>query len=766
MPLWHASLYINTMHKSSPNRFCAVSGRIRHTVISASVCALAAVPQLAAAGMPAALWSAENGHNYPGGGDAYVQHFTFANLPDSTAGVAFNMFARRMMPLDPADSIVELVPGYYVIESPRIRNAAASEAGSVTVDILTRGTIRSICYSPDGLHGISLNGKPFDIALERFDLLSDSLALAAAPAAEDIYARNAELVGASAGVYDFVPRFKSVTLSGGSGTVDLDNITFSAPSDLKGTESCRIEIGAGSIAVEADSTQWARLALRLHHFIGHGIVELPYVRIEDSPSLPYRGLMLDVVRNFQPAAEIHRMLDLMAVYGLNTLHFHLTDDETWRVEIQSLPELTRIGSRRGYAPKGTEPDFLPQIFAGNGDPDNAAGTANGYYTRQQMMDILRHADSLAINVIPEIESPGHARAAIVAMRSRPEYRLDEAADTSCYTSAQSFRDNVMNPALPGPYRFMETVVDELAGIYRDAGVPLRAVHIGGDEVPRHAWSGSPAVGALKDSLGLADEKAVHAYFVSRVADMIASKGIAVSGWQEIALRHPEEYNAALRPKVFSVNCWSTLSSQGQGGVVEDIAAAGFPVVLSNVNHFYMDMCYSSHPNERGLNWGGYVDEFDALHGYPSRLAPSVTPIGIQGQLFAETIRSTEGLERLLLPKMLGMAERAWNNDSTYTDAQFNAIIVCEIPRWQQLGATWHVRQPGIVRNGNILTFNSSYPDAEIYITLDGTEPQRLRSQCLRPGASINLDAVSIIPRQARARQWVGGMPSETTVLPL
>lgn len=735
---------------------------MKKLLVCAAVLSLLASP--CAMGAPKVHWSARNGLKYPDGAAAYVQTFTVTGLPDSTKALAFNMFARKMQPLDSSFGITELVPGYYRIDSERL--ALAGPGDTVRLEILTRGRLNAICYSPDGVHGISRNGHPFDVEFSRFDLLTDSVAFRALPSAQSIYDRNAELKGATTvGALDIVPSFKHIEYTGDSCTVDMEAIAFSAPADLGGSENYRLTIGAAGMAVEADSSQWARIGQRLRHWFGSGsAVRLPAARIEDGPLMPYRGLMIDVARNFQPVGEIHRILDLMAALNLNVFHFHLVDDEAWRLEISSLPELTAVGARRGYDESGSE-HYLPQIFAGNGNPDNPQGTANGFYTRADMVGILRHADSLGITVLPEIESPGHARAAIIAMRRRPEYRLDEPADTSVYTSAQNFHDNVMNPALPGPYRFMETVVDELIDIYNEAGVPLKAVHIGGDEVPHNAWGGSPAVQALKDSLGLAEDKDVHAYFVERVADMIASKGLLFSGWQEVALRHPQSYNTRMAPIMFSVNCWSTLPSQGRAGVVEDVCGAGFPGVLSNVDHFYLDMCYSPNPYERGLSWGGYVDEFDALHGYPDSLAPTAHPIGIQGQLFAETIRGTAGLEALLLPKLVGLAERAWNAAPTYTDAEFNAVVVRQMPRWVADGYTVHVRQPGISRNGNVLTFNSSYPGAKIFVSLDGRTPD-ITGSWLNDGDSLDLDTFGSNPREVRAVQVVDGMCSVPTALRL
>lgn len=707
---------------------------------------------------PTVEWRADNGCVYDDGvTPANVQTLTLYNLPDSARSIAFNMFARQMHPLDSVDTLVELLPGYYELRSPRIENA--TPADTVVIRLLARAELRSICYAPDGFHGVSRAGHPFGIEAKMFDILTDSVALTYVPDGAEVYARNAGLASGAAGAYDVVPSFKHIALTEGTSTVDMGTMAFSETPGVKGSERYRVTVADGGISVEADSTRWNALRHRLTHWFGSGAVELPNAVIDDEPSLSYRGVMIDIARNFQPPAEIHRVLDLMAAYGMNVFHFHAVDDEAWRLEISALPELTQVGSRRGYVAAGEERDFLPQLFAGNGNPDATEGTANGYYTRGDIIGIIRHADSLGITVLPEIESPGHARAAIVAMRRRPEYRLDDPADTSRYTSAQALHDNVMNPALPGPYRFMETVVDELVGIYREAGVPLGAVHIGGDEVPANAWGGSPAVQALKDSLGLADDKAVHAYFVDRIAEMLASKGLKMSGWQEVALGHPDAYNRRVQPVTNSVNCWQTLGARG-ARVVADIVSAGFPAVLSNVQHFYLDMCYSPHPLERGLSWGGYVDEFDALHGYPARLASEMRPVGVSCQVFAETIRSEAGLEEMLLPKMLGVAERAWNPDSTYSDAGFNAVIAGRMPVWQSEGLSFHVRQPGLVSDGESVTANSSYPGASIALTFINANG----SSC---AATVRPGVPTFVPdgtRQIRATQTVAGRTSVPSVL--
>lgn len=202
----------------------------------------------------------------------------------------------------------------------------------------------------------------------------------------------------------------------------------------------------------------------------------------------------------------------------------------------------------------------------------------------------------------------------------------------------------------------------------------------------------------------------------------------MSGWQEIALDRPVEFNKEVIPNTYSVNCWTQHGGR-EDNVLSRVARAGFPSVLSNVDYLYFDQAYSPHPDEPGLSWGGYTDEFTALHAYPARLCGKglENVIGLSGQLFAETFGTDADLERMLVPKILGLAERAWNPDSTYTDRAFNAVLIDEIPKWEAAGFAYHVRQPGIHRvDPTHFTVNSPYAgDVVIRYTLDVLVPMKI-----------------------------------------
>lgn len=716
-------------------------------------------------------WSSENLPVDSTGTQYYKQTFTVTGDLADVERLCFNQFNRLMQMLNDADTIIELVPNYHAIASPRFGQTA--EGDTLVFEILTKGSMLAVGYSPDGLHVVRSDGSVEGVDYTRFDISADPRYFATEarnlmPYGDSIYEINEKITReVASSPYNVVPSFKNVELTGGESDVNMADVIFNEPAAPMADDEYAITVADGKMTVVADRKMWPRLRMRLEHLYGKGVVSLPNAIISDRPSLPYRGLMIDIARNYQNPEQLRRILDLMAVYGLNTLHFHPIDDEGWRIEIDALPELAEVGSRHGY--HFGSGDILPQSYAGDGNPTTTTGTANGYFTRQDYIDMIRYADRLGITVIPEIESPGHARAAIYAMKKRANdtgdksLLLTEEGDTSVYTTPQYFHDNIMNPAIEGPYKFMEIVGDAFIDMHKEAGVPLKAIHIGGDEVPYSAWSGSLAIAELKKKENLKDNKQIHAYFVKRLADIFAKKGLKISGWQEIALRHTDEYNREVVPQIYSINAWNTLPVAGENAVSDDLAAAGYPIVLSNVEHFYLDMAYSNNPEERGLTWGGTTDEFSALHGYPSRLCtvPNANIVGISGHVWAETIRNRANQETMLLPKMLGMAERAWNTDSTYTDAEFHAVVVNEIPTWEAAGLAYHLRQPGIrlVDSGKCFTVNSPYKDAVIRYTLDGSKPTE-SSPVIKPGEKVEVAGATHI----RATLWLNGHASPTTLL--
>lgn len=690
----------------------------------------------ALAASPTVEWQTLGNKVDTDGSPYHLERIT-VHSPGSISRLCFNRFARKMETTNPADTLAEIVPGYYYVASPRLLKSGGHD---VVIELRMPWALENFNYEPDGFHAVMANGTVVPVSFTRQSLLGDrdnwrSPKRDVMPRGEDIYRFNESIAYHEVpGPYDIIPSFKSVRLTDGK----LHNpagarIVEQSVSDSR-PDFYRISIGTDSILIEYTSLSSQKMARRVLEgkIVSRNPEGLPCAVIEDYPSLPYRAMMMDVARNYFNPSQIQQLVHLLANYRLNTLHFHPFDDEAWRVEIPGLPELTRVGARRGYTTD--ESSHLVQLFAGNGNPDTDNGTANGYFTRQEFIDFIRYCHSLGISVIPEIESPGHARAAIKSMQARAattgddSYLLSETTgDTSAYTSAQAFHDNIMNPGLPGPYRFMTKVIDELIAMYDEARVPLPGIHIGGDEVPAKAWDGSPAVAAMMARKGLKSQREVHAAFVDSLASILSSRGVKMFGWQEIAINHSDDYNRRIAPLTGGVNCWTNTT----GATTSKALAAGFPVILSSVDKFYLDQCYNSHPMEQGLTWGGTVDEFVTLSGYPSEMAGVADAasdcggriIGISGHLFGETLRNFEQVQYLVLPKIFGMAERAWNTEETYSPAMFNSIIAeNELPALARRGINFHLRQPGMIVKDDTVLMNSPYRNAQIRYTLDGTEP--------------------------------------------
>lgn len=532
---------------------------------------------------------------------------------------------------------------------------------------------------------------------------------------------------------------------------------------------------------------------------------LPNLHITDYPDMGHRGIMLDVARNFTKKTDLLKLIDILSFYKMNVLHLHLSDDEAWRVEIPGLEELTEITSRRGHTTD--ELTCLYPAYAWGWNEADTTLLANGYYSRSDFMDILKYAKERHIRIIPEIDIPGHSRAAIKAMNARyrkyidtdqskaEEYLLIDFADTSQYLSAQNFTDNVINVAMPSTYRFLEKVIDEIGRMYQDAGVELPAFHVGGDEVPEGIWEGSSICRTFMKEHGLTKIRDLKDYFLEQILEMLDKRNIQAVGWQDIVMKPDNTVNEHFRNSKVLNYCWNTIPEQGGDEVPYKLANAGYPIILCNVGNFYLDMAYCYHVEEPGLRWGGYVDEYVTFDMLPFDIYKSLRrnlkgesvdiktasngkqPLtkegyknikGLSGQIWAETIRSFEQIEYYLFPKVFGLAERAWNaqpswalspDSKVYVDAKrkYNAgIVTYELPRLAKRGINFRVSPPGIIVKDGLLFVNTTNPNAVIRYTTDGSGPTENSVKWQTP---IACDAPQI-----KAKAFYLGKESVTTVL--
>ena len=506
------------------------------------------------------------------------------------------------------------------------------------------------------------------------------------------------------------------------------------------------------------------------------------LEIEDAPRFEYRGLHVDVSRNFQSKATILRMIDLMAFYKLNRFLFYTTEDEGWRLEIPGLPELTEVGARREHTTSIKDPVLHPAY--GSGPEAYGDGShGSGYYTRQDFIDILNYAKERHVKVIPVLNFPAHARAAIKAMEARyqkykvegdlekaEEYRLIDPDDQSVYLSAQAYKDNVVSVARESTYRFYEKVVDEIALMYQEAGLQLDEFHAGGDEVPEGAWTDSPEAAELLEQLpDIDDPKNLQTYFFGKLLDRLEKRNLTIGGWEEVALLKMEDGSYQPNPDFASRDVvpfiWNNLFDYPDLGY--QLANAGYKVVLCNVSNFYFDLAYNKDPREPGLYWAGFVNTRDAWTFAPYDFFKTTTHtsmgnqidwqndfsnletlkpenrsniIGLQAQLWSETIKGGAMIEYYMLPKLMGFAESAWaapRSWETIEDPQArtaaieagwnkfaNKLAATELPRLSYLneGYNYRVPPPGVSAQQGYLEANTAYPGLIIRYSEDGNEP--------------------------------------------
>lgn len=428
------------------------------------------------------------------------------------------------------------------------------------------------------------------------------------------------------------------------------------------------------------------------------VKSLPVLTVKDEPHYGFRGMLIDVARNFHSKAFILKLLEQMSAYKLNKLHLHLGDDEGWRLEIPSLPELTEVGSKRCFDSQEQE-CLIPQLGAGLNENSNV----NGFYTVSDYQEILKAASARHIQVIPSLDMPGHSRAAIKAMTARfnkykvlediekaTQFQLHDFSDATEYLSVQFYNDNTINVCLESSYAFVSEVMQQVKKIHLEAGQPLTRYHIGADETAG-AWIESPACKAFvaNNTQGITHMNQLGAYFIERVAKILSNLGIETAGWSD-GLAHTRKENM---PAIVQANAWDVLSWNGHSKVHE-LVNRNWEVVISSPDVMYFDFPYEADPKEYGYYWASrhintekifqfmpdnlpihaefWLDRDDNPYRTDDTLQKSSSgeiisaPLtvgkrfyGLQGQLWSENTRTDEMVEYKVFPRLIALAERAW-----------------------------------------------------------------------------------------------------------
>ncbi|MDR3426584.1 family 20 glycosylhydrolase [Silvimonas sp.] len=459
-----------------------------------------------------------------------------------------------------------------------------------------------------------------------------------------------------------------------------------------------------------------------------GPTVVPAMQVVDAPRFNYRAFMIDVARNFHSKAMVLKAIDQMAAYKLNKLHFHLSDDEGWRLQIPGLPQLTDVGGKRCLDLSETK-CLLPQLGAG---PDTSTN-GSGYFTRAEFIEILKYAHARNIEVIPEIDMPAHSRAAVVSMEARykelsaqgktaeaNEYRLVDPQDTSNITTVQYYnRLSTLNPCLPSTLKFTDKVIGEVAKMYKDAGLKMNTWHFGADEAKNiflgggyadknakdnagkgqmdmslqdHPWGKSPVCQALVKSGKVDSMEHLPSYYAHQVNGLLPKYGVTnFQAWQDGLKKAPNAKEFPVTPRV---NFWDTLF-WGGADTASEMSAKGFAQIISSPDYVYLDFPNEVDPNERGYYWGARSNTLKKIFTFaPENLpqnaetsldrdgkafevksadvAPNV--IGLSAQVWSESFRTDQQYEYMAFPRLIAVAERAWHKASWELPYQSGAVF--------------------------------------------------------------------------------------------
>jgi hexosaminidase len=430
-----------------------------------------------------------------------------------------------------------------------------------------------------------------------------------------------------------------------------------------------------------------------------GPMTLAAVRIDDRPQFAWRGLMIDSARHFQEPAEIERLIDVMALHKLNVLHWHLTDDQGWRLEIRKYPRLTEVGAWR--APTAGSPDA---------DPSAPTTRYGGFYTQAQVREIVRYAAARHVAIVPEIEMPGHAVSALLAY---PQFGAGAPTDPTSQGKWGIF-PNIYNVD-DATFGFLQDVLTEVMALF-----PGRYIHVGGDEVAKERWNGAPAAQARMQMLGKPDAGALQADFTQRIATFLEAHGRRLVGWDEILASGGLPNDAVV------------MSWHGIDGAVT-AASKGHDAILAPAPWLYFDNQQAgglADPPGRG-----FTVRLRDVYGF-NPLPPSLTPegarhlLGLQGNLWTEHIRTARQLEAMAFPRAAAVAEVAWSASERRDWASFSQRLPAQFGRYAALDIGADPAAVSVSINADSganpgeasVALASQFGLGEIRYTTDGSEP--------------------------------------------
>jgi len=524
---------------------------------------------------------------------------------------------------------------------------------------------------------------------------------------------------------------------------DASLIRARCDSLIANPEAYTLEVTAGGIEIAAGDDAGLFYAFQtLMQLIfpsqkaDRGAVAVPCVTISDSPQYKWRGMHLDVCRHFFPKEFIFKMLDAMALHKLNTFHWHLTDDQGWRIEIKKYPELTAVGAWRDQTLLGHGSE-TPWVYDGT--------RYGGFYTQEDIREVVEYAGRLHINVLPEIEMPGHA---VAALQAYPQ--LSCSGGTVPPFNRWGVSEDVFCAGKEETYEFLEGVLAEVAELF-----PYEYIHIGGDECPKVRWEACSDCQKRITDNNLKDEHELQSYLVRRMEAFLASKGKKIIGWDEI-LEGGIADNAAV------------MSWRGHSGGI-NAANMGHDVVMTPHSFVYLDY-YQSKYNEP-LSIGGMlpIEKVYSIDIMPPEIAEEKRHhiIGAQSNLWTEYIGDEKHAEYMAFPRLAALAEAIWTPRAQLDFDSFSQRMSAHYARYDAMDLNYRVPYPSgyealnLVTDGTVtVELSNSVPGSSICYTTDGSEPDG-KSELytgpltLAPDDEITLKSVTVMPGGRRSAVMTG-----------
>ena len=476
-------------------------------------------------------------------------------------------------------------------------------------------------------------------------------------------------------------------------------------------EAYKIKVAKKNVKVRASGLNGFLYAVQT---LMQMLPEIPCCTIEDAPRFAYRGLHLDVARHFFDVPVIKRYIDLMALHKMNTFHWHLTDDQGWRIEIRTYPELTSRGSVRkqtliGHHHTSNEYDGIPY---------------GGHYTQDEIREVVAYAASKGITVIPEIDLPGHMLAALTAYP-----HLGCTGGPYELWCKWGVSDDVLCPGKPETFDFIEGVLDEIMELF-----PSKYIHVGGDECPKVRWEKCPDCQSLISTLGLVDdddhsaEHYLQSYVISRVEKYLNDRGRMIIGWDEIL-------EGGLAPNS------TVMSWHGEAGGLE-AARQGHDVIMTPNTYYYLDYHQGTDLDREPLGIGGYLP-LKKCYSYEPYVGGMTDEekshiLGVQANLWTEYIKTEEHIHYMLLPRIAALSEVQWCDADRKDYARFLDSMdeMCGLYAslgYNYAGHVFDVECNVIPKDsGGVQAILSAQGAVDIYYTLDGTEPSVESSKYVGP----------------------------------